>query len=134
MFYVSSSFDYSSRGLQLPKNIFHISGENIITLSLHYNVHGKSAQLVSNAIFLKISTSFEYQGECYFQPPKLETKHEKSLIPRLFLGIDISLLEGRRTSIHCQRALMHNFVENKVQKFKFNFFMSLNVISAHSSS
>ena len=30
-----------------------------LTLSLHYNVHRKSAKLVLNVIFLKISTSFE---------------------------------------------------------------------------
>ena len=42
---------------------------------------------------------------------------------------------GKRTSIYCQRALIRNFVVNKVQKLKCKkFFMSLNVIFVDSSS
>ena len=47
------------------KLITHFSKEialfkKSITLSLRYNVHGKSAQLVLNAILQEISTSFEW--------------------------------------------------------------------------
>ena len=89
-----------------------------VFMSLNVIFVNSSSQLKRlNLIFMKVSTSFECWGECYFRPPNLH-KHEKSLILLLFWGDRHFSFGGKRTSIYCQRALMRNFVVNKVQKFK----------------